>query len=388
MTAARKEGTTATLAAFYLPQFHPIPENDEFWGPGFTEWRNVVRARPAFRGHVQPQIPADLGFYDLRCVETQQAQAVLAAEHGIGAFCYYHYWFSGHRVLDRPVNQMLGEPSIQLPFFLCWANENWTRRWDGEDDHVLLRQRYSYADDISHIRSLLPYFQDDRYFRIDGQPVFLVYRARLLPEPQRTADLWRREAERHGLGGLHLCSVESFGDERGDPASIGFDASVEFQPDWLSLVEPEGRTRWRRLGRRLGRYSPWLDHRIFAYADLSRRMADRPEPAWLRYGGVAPRWDNSARRSSQALILRGSTPELYGDWLQSVVDRAVRLGHPLAFVNAWNEWAEGAYLEPDLQTGRTYLEATARVMGVNLSTDRRGSDHRGSRPAREEADLV
>ncbi len=378
MTPPPQTDPTATLAAFYLPQFHPTPENDEFWGAGFTEWRNVVRARPAFPGHAQPRIPADLGFYDLRCLETQQAQASLAAEYGIGAFCYYHYWFNGRRVLHRPVDQMLGDRSIELPFFMCWANENWTRRWDGEDDHVLLRQSYSHADDKAHIRSLLPYFEDERHFRIDGVPVFLVYRARLLPDPQRTAEVWRREAERHGLGGLHLCTVESFGDERGDPESIGFDASVEFQPDWLSLVEPEGRTRLRRLGHKLGRRSPWFDHRIFSYEDLSRRMSHRAEPPWLRYGCVTPRWDNSPRRASGALVLHGSTPELYGGWLQSIVERANRLRHPLAFVNAWNEWAEGAYLEPDLETGRSYLEATAHVMAVS---ERSGRDEPGPNTA-------
>lgn len=351
-----------TLAAFYLPQFHPTPENDEFWGEGFTEWRNVAQARPLFDGHEQPRVPANLGFYDLRCVETQIAQAELASAHGVGAFCYYHYWFNGRRVLHRPLEQMLEHRSISMPFFLCWANENWTRRWDGRDGEVLLTQRYSEQDDREHIRALLPVFADARYFRVDGRPVLLVYRSRLLPDPKRTTDIWREESDRAGVGNLHLCAVESLSAERGDPSELGFDAAVEFAPDWTNLGEPLGRSPLRQLLRRIGRSSPWFDHRIYSYQDLADRMEHRPEPPHLRYGGVTPRWDNSPRRRHDSVVFQGSTPARYERWLSTMHQRAVSLGHPLVFVNAWNEWAEGAHLEPDLEHGLGYLEATARVM--------------------------
>ena len=182
--------------AFYLPQFHPTPENDEWWGKGFTEWTNVTKARPLFPGHYQPQLPADMGFYDLRLPEAREAQAALAREYGIHGFCYYHYWFNGRRILERPFNEVLASGKPDFPFCLCWANENWTRVWDGGEKNVLLEQKYSHEDDLAHIESLIPAFRDERYIRIDGKPLFLVYRTGLLPNPARTAEIWREAAKR------------------------------------------------------------------------------------------------------------------------------------------------------------------------------------------------
>lgn len=346
------------ITAFYLPQFHPIPENDQHWGPGFTEWRNVVRATPAFRGHAQPRLPGELGFYDLRCVETQQAQAELAAQYGVDAFCYYHYWFDGRRVLERPAQQMLSEPAIHQPFFFCWANEDWTRSWDGRTSDVLLRQRYSEDDDLAHVRALLPYFADRRYVRFRGALAFAIYRARQLPDPARTAEVWRKEVARAGLGDLHLIAIESFVDEIGDPCSIGFDSSVEFQPNWQSL---RSLGRRRRLGQTWARLNGG-GHRVFNYSDLAEAAMARDDPEYCRFGGVTPRWDNTARRAKDGIIFQGSTPEIYQGWLSHVISRARRLGHEAVFINAWNEWAEGAYLEPDIVTGRRYLEATAEAL--------------------------
>ena len=190
------------VLAFYLPQFHPIPENDQWWGKGFTEWSNVSKAKPLFQGHYQPHLPADLGFYDLRLPETRAAQAEMAREHGIDGFCYYHYWFNGRRILERPIREILAAGEPKFPFCVCWANENWTRRWDGRDAEVLLEQRYSVQDDIAHIRSLIPMFEDARYIRVDGKPLFLVYRSTAIPDARATTDRWRREAERAGLPGL------------------------------------------------------------------------------------------------------------------------------------------------------------------------------------------
>jgi lipopolysaccharide biosynthesis protein len=354
------------LIAFYLPQFHPVPENDEWWGPGFTEWRNVAKARPSFPGHYQPHLPGELSFYDLRLAETRQAQADLARAHGIHGFCYYHYWFNGRRILERPFNEVLASGEPDFPFALCWANENWTRVWDGGADQVLLGQNYSDEDDLAHIRSLLPAFADPRYIRVDGKPLFLVYRAGRMPNPARTTDIWRREAERAGLGELYLCKVEGFEEDRGRPAAEGgFDAGVGWIPDWGTLGRPLRRTLPWRAAAKLG-LSPrgYRVHRVFEYVDVVRRMLDDPTPGYPLHPCVTPSWDNSARRKEAALILRGATPELYQGWLTEVLRRvrATDEPEPLVFVSAWNEWAEGNHLEPDVKFGRAWLDATLRAL--------------------------
>jgi hypothetical protein len=335
--------------AFYLPQFHPVAENDEWWGKGFTEWTNVARARPLFHGHDQPHVPADLGFYDLRLPETRQAQADLAAEYDISAFCYYHYWFNGRRLLERPFNEVLacGEP--RLPFCLCWANENWTRRWDGNDEQVLIAQTYDEEDDREHIRWLLQAFRDPRYVRIEGKPLFLVYRTIAMPDPLRTTALWREEARRGGVGELFLCRVESTVYEQNDPTRLGFDAAVEFQPDWNRLGVP--------VRRRKG-------SNIYDYAAVVEAALAKEPPPYRRFPCVTPGWDNSPRRQTAATIFTGSTPELYGDWLRQVLERVPRRGDDerIVFINGWNEWAEGNHLEPCRRWGRAYLEATRTAL--------------------------
>ncbi len=344
----------ARLLAFYLPQYHPIPENDEWWGKGFTEWRNVANARPQFPGHYQPRLPGELGFYDLRVPEVRKAQADLAREYGIEGFCYYHYWFNGKLLLERPLHDMLESGEPDFPFCLCWANEDWTRAWDGRSGQVLIGQHYTDEDDLEHIRYLLRFFRDNRYVKVNGKPLFLVYRANRMPDPLKTTRLWREEAKRQGFDDLYLCRVESFPDEHSDPGAIGFDASIEFQPDWdnrgASLpIENEG------------------GHSIYDYADIVRKMMNKPEPAYRRFPGVCPSWDNSPRRKKDAIIFINSSPELYQKWLRYAVEK-VQDAEPderIVFVNAWNEWAEGNYLEPDLRNGRTYLEATKRAVTMS-----------------------
>lgn len=355
--------------AFHLPQFHPIPENDEWWGKGFTEWTNVAKATPRFPSHYQPHLPADLGFYDLRVPESRAAQAELAANYGIYGFCYYHYWFNGRRVLERPVNEIwqTGEPNF--PFCLCWANENWTRRWDGLNDEVLLKQDYGSADVLEHIQSLIPIFSDPRYIRVMDRPLFLVYRASELPEPGKTADRWRREAERAGLKGLFLVRVESNG-ESGDPRNLGFDYSVEFQPHWPHAWSRIFRRRWWHI-RRLGTHEPGLrDNNVHDYLSWVKNALAAPIPAYPRMPCVCPGWDNSARRQHHASIVINSTPELYERWLRGVVSRmrpssgSEISADSLVFLNAWNEWGEGNHLEPCQRWGRQYLEATKRALEV------------------------
>jgi lipopolysaccharide biosynthesis protein len=363
---------TIRAIAFHLPQFHPIPENDEWWGKGFTEWTNVVKARPLFPGHYQPHLPADLGFYDLRLPEARAAQAELAASHGIHGFCYYHYWFNGRRLLERPIDEILGSGQPDFPFCLCWANEPWSRRWDGSNDEVLLEQRYSPSDDLAHIRALIPFFLDRRYIRVMNRPFFAVYRASELPDPQRTADLWRREAERAGLKDLFLVRVESH-NESGDPRTIGFDCSLEFQPHFsvLSNSRIPRRKWWHR--RRLGTAEPaFADNAVFEYEDLVKNALAAPVPTYPRIPCVCPGWDNSPRRKHGATVFINSTPETYELWLREVVNRQ-RAGitsqensgltrDSFVFVNAWNEWAEGNHLEPCQRWGRKYLEATRRAL--------------------------
>lgn len=348
--------------AFFLPQYHPVPENDDWWGKGFTEWRNVASARPQFRGHYQPHMPGELGFYDLRLPEVRDRQAELARACGLDGFVFYHYWFNGKRLLERPVDEILSSGRPEFPFCLAWANENWTRRWDGGDNEILMAQRYSPEDDLAHIRALRPALTDDRYLTRDGKPVLLLYRSSLLPDARATTDLWRSEAERCGLPGLYLLRVESFRGETGDPRTLGFDAAVQFQPSWENVpaLEPSIRIR-RRFQRLTTRYS----HRVLRYDGLAGNAIAAAPPVYPRWPGVTPGFDNSARRRREATILVGGTPEAYGRWLEHALEASDELaselgdGDPgLVFVNAWNEWAEGNHLEPDLRHGTAYLDAT------------------------------
>ena len=277
--------------AFYLPQFHPIPENDQWWGKGFTEWSNVTAAKPRFHGHYQPQLPTDLGFYDLRLPEVMDAQAELARTYGIQGFCFYHYWFQGKRLLEQPIESYLDLGRPDFPFCLCWANENWTRSWNGRDRDVLLQQSYSEQDDLEHIEYLLRFFRDPRYIRIDGRP---------------------RE---QGVGEICLLSVESILECHLDPREIGFDFSVEFQPDWTVLPQPLRRSRPWRLLRRLGLSSrAYQQNRIMPYTSLVESMTRKPIPPYPRFPCIVPAWDNSSRRKDNATVFIESTPDLYGEW--------------------------------------------------------------------------
>jgi lipopolysaccharide biosynthesis protein len=381
------------VLAFYLPQFHPIPENDRWWGKGFTEWTNVVQAKPLFPGHYQPHLPADLGFYDLRLAEARQAQASLAREYGIHGFCYYHYWFGGRRMLERPFEALLSSGEPDFPFCLCWANENWTRTWDGYDQEVLLRQQYGDEDDRRHIHWLARAFRDGRYIRVDGKPLFLVYRAAQLPDPRRTTAIWRQEARSLGVGDLFLCRVESFPDEKTDPAALGFDAAVEFQPDWEHLGPTVPHSLPSRVARRVRAAlggARGADYRLYDYASVVERMLRRVAPPYCRFPCVTPSWDNSARRREGQVILGGSTPDLYERWLTRVLHaaRAQQGDGAVVFVNAWNEWGEGCHLEPDLQFGHGYLEATRRALAAARQAEPhrdRSTESAGPRPSNRAA---
>ena len=346
------------VIAFYLPQFHAIPENDAWWGQGFTEWTNVRRARANFVGQWQPHEPGELGYYDLTDASVRDAQANLARQHGVDAFCYYYYWFNGKRLLDRPLAEMATSGQPDFPFCVCWANENWTRRWDGLEHEILIAQQYSRDDSIAFIRSLFPLFDDRRYLRVGGRPLLLVYNCGDIPNIAQTVSTWRETARREGRGELYLAAVQR--NALDNPTAHGFDAAVEFPP--------LGHAAENRVDR-VDVTNPVFRGTVFGYASLAAHYLMLPRPPYRQFRGVTPMWDNTARRQNEGMVVVDSTPELFGVWLGHAIAQT-RLRHRgderLLFVNAWNEWAEGNHLEPDRRYGRRYLEAVRTTRIGNL----------------------
>ena len=340
------------VIAFFLTQFHPTPENDRWWGKGFTEWTNVTKAEPLFEGHYQPHLPADLGFYDLRLREVRHEQIALARQYGVDGFCYYYYWFSGTRILNRPLDDMLQDPESSMPFCLCWANENWTRRWDGADHHLLIAQKHLPNDDLDFIGSLIPFFRDPRYIRLNGAPFFIVYQPQSLPDPLRTVARWREYCERIGIGPIHICAALTNDNE--DYAQLGFDSGVQFPPH---------NCQCENVNDLVDFYSPFHG-RVVEYERFAASYLDRTYPNVNVFRTVSPSWDQTARVGSRAFMLLNATPSNYEYWLSESIRRTMQ-GFPgeerMVFVNAWNEWAEGCHLEPDRRFQRQFLEATLRA---------------------------
>ncbi|MEO7172480.1 glycoside hydrolase family 99-like domain-containing protein [Flavobacterium sp.] len=348
--------------AIYLPQFHPIPENDAWWGKGFTEWTNVTKSQPRFEGHYQPHLPADLGFYDLRLEEARLAQEAMAKEFGIHGFCYYHYWFNGKKLLNKPIEQKLKNDKEDLPFMLCWANENWTRAWDGLDREVLLRQDYDFEDDKEHMSYLCDtFFNDSRYIRHEGKPVFLIYRPKLFKDINKTIEIWRKVALEKGIGELHIGYMQSWG-VKDEPTSMGFDFAVEFQPHF-PIVHSKPKSLFERLKLKLGLKNKKSQDRIFDYKKFTEIQMNKPFNPIVS-PSLIPMWDNSSRRKTDAFIFTDSTPEAYGDWLQHIVTNYPwnENKENFLFINAWNEWAEGNHMEPCQKWGKQYLEITRKVL--------------------------
>jgi lipopolysaccharide biosynthesis protein len=352
----------ARPVAFYLPQYHPIPENDEWWGPGFTEWTNTAKARPLFRGHYQPHVPADLGFYDLRQPEAREAQAQLAREYGVEAFCYYHYWFgNGRRLLERPFEEVLRSGRPDFPFCLCWANESWTGVWHGLKNQILVKQEYPGTDDATrHFETLLPAFRDARYLTVDGKPLFLVYSPTELPDPRAFTDLWRRLAHQEGLPGLYLVGIAN---EPWRPELNGFDGATTHNVHLARLCDGNiWSSRLRFHSRRLLGRPPLL----FPYNEAIKHFVLDECRKTNVYPCVIPNWDNTPRSGFRGLVLHGSTPELFRAHFRGTLSQITHkpAEHRLIFIKSWNEWAEGNHLEPDLKFGRQYLEILREEMGI------------------------
>jgi len=321
--------STPRLIAFYLTQFHPIPENDLWWGRGFTEWTNVTKAEPLFEGHLQPRLPSDFGFYDLRVRETRHDQIEIAKQYGIDGFCYHYYWFSGKRLLNLPLDDMLADPESDMPFCLCWANENWTRRWDAAEQEILIAQKYLPGDDLNFIKSLVPFFEDRRYIRLDNKPYLIVYRPQNIPNVRKTVEVWRGYCRSIGLGEIHICAALVHGNE--DYAQFGFDSGVEFPPH-----NPRSRIINDQV-----HFSGHFCGNVYQYAGIAQSYLDRDYGSARVFKTVFPSWDNTARIKERALVVFNSVPENYEYWLASTIDIVKQSGkhNELIFINAWNEWA-------------------------------------------------
>lgn len=370
----------AHLFAFYLPQFHPIPENDEWWGKGFTEWTNTAKAKPWFHGHYQPHIPADLGFYDLRVPESRAAQAEMAKAHGIEAFCYYHYWFAGRRILERPFQEVLQSGQPDFPFCLCWANETWTGIWHGTPNRTLIEQTYpGDHDHRTHFEALLPAFADRRYVTVHGKPIFVIYMPKKIPDARRTMDLWREMAVKAGLSGLHLVGVST--QPIWNPLDYGFDASI------VQRLPPKplpGRQPWVSKRRPL----EWLRRKylertglpaIYNYEEVRDVLMPVRFEAYDSYPCLIHAWDNSPRSGRNGLVLHGSTPELFRPIFRRALQVSAHkpLEERIIFLKSWNEWAEGNHLEPDLKFGRGYLEIIQRELSqfIDAQVSPSGNGH-------------
>ena len=346
------------LIAYYLPQFHPIPENDLAWGKGFTEWTYVTKGLPRFVGHYQPRLPGELGFYDLRLVDTLRQQANLARRYGIYGFCFHYYWFSGKRLLEKPLNLILNNPDIDMPFCVSWANHNWTRTWNGGNREVIQEQQHSPEDDLGFIRALEPLMRDKRYIRINDRPLLLLYKPKFLPDAVTTVRLWRKYLINAGVGDPYI--VKSHIDDYIDPEVFGMDAAAGFPPGPNGWSLPEIGASFVKLD---PRFSGW----IRSYEMLAAQFCALPRQEHTFFHGVCSGWDNEPRQPGQGTCFFGSSPRSYGLWLERACRRTLdeRVGDErLVFVNAWNEWGEGAHLEPDRHHGYAYLAATARALNA------------------------
>jgi lipopolysaccharide biosynthesis protein len=342
---------------FYLPQFHEIPENNAWWGDGFTEWTNTEKTLAMFHGHRQPRKPSDLGYYDLSKVCSIRKQAELARSYGISGFTFYYYWFDGARLLETPMDLLISNKDIDIKFNICWANENWTRTWDGLEKDVLIAQKHSAKNDRKIIKDMIPIMMDGRYTRVNGKPLVTIYRPDQLPDPNRTADIWRKTCRKAGVGEIYLCSTTSFINH--DPTEIGFDAVIEFPPNNTA-------PKTAAIDECLWHHANEKRPAVFSLESVARGSEQYSSENYRIHRGVCPQWDNSARKGNQATIFVHDDPHIFEKWCDNAISDIVQSyserSQRLLFINAWNEWAEGAYLEPDNVKGYEYLEALKKAL--------------------------
>jgi len=352
------------LIAFYLPQFHPFSENDKWWGKGFTEWTNVTKALPLFQGHYQPHLPIDLGFYDLRLIENLKRQIELAKHHGLYGFCFHYYWFNGHKLMETPIKTLFeNHDDLDFPFCICWANENWTRRWDGNEDDILISQNYSSEDDLAFIKEISKYLKDERYIKVGEKPLIMVYKPQLLPNPQATFSLWRKYCRDNDIGEIFIIGARRH-DFVLQPEEYGLDSAVEFPPN-----HPHPSNRIEDVKYVNVDYEPTVFD-MQKFVKNRHYMSDNDE--YKKFKAVFPSWDNTPRRLNDGQVYVGS-PELYKEWLKDVITytkEKMDKNERFVFINAWNEWAEGAHLEPDRKYGYAYLKSTADAIVQTRVFDR------------------
>lgn len=351
------------IIAIHLPQFYPFKENDEWWGKGFTEWRNVAKATPRFKGHYQPHIPADLGFYDLRLKECRLEQEKMAREYGVYGFCYYHYWFNGKLIMEKPVEAKLANPEENLPFMFCWANVSWARNWEGGNNFILMEQKYSRDDDVAHFNYLLPFFKDARYIRVDGKPVFAIHSTDLIPEVEERIKFWKKMAKENGFD-LYICRFEPNEKIGKHYLTPSMDAAIEFQPFNMADFRKKHPNMKMILRKILGGKEVSNIYSYEKYVNYQCKRDYRTD--YKEYPSLFPNWDNASRRVNRPFMaFHKSTPALFERWLQHVYEffTPYSKDENFIFINAWNEWAEGCHLEPDLKDGCAYLEAIKKVVG-------------------------
>lgn len=377
----------ARVIAFYLPQYHPIKENNEWWGAGFTEWTNVAKAKPLFKGHVQPHIPADLGFYDLRLPEVREQQAQMAREAGIEGFCYWEYWFEkGKQLLERPFEEVLASGKPDFPFCLGWANDSWTNKtWKASNSKVksewLMEQKYSIDDYIAHFNHLLPAFKDSRYITVDGKPIYVVFKPLNIPNPKEFIDLWNKLAIENGLNGIHFVGLSyNFSFRNGTSHKIELhntnNAAAIYENilnQGFDAINSRGTFRAETILDGMAKKAMILCLERFLHIDIIKKYSQKkinnllytPEDKWDNvYPTIIPNWDRSPRSGKKAVIYTGSTPEAFRQQLNLVLSLLEKkpFEHRIVFAQSWNEWGEGNYLEPDLQYGHQFLDILKEML--------------------------
>lgn len=344
--------------AFYLPQFHPIPENDKWWGHGFTEWTNVVNAKPLFKGHFQPQLPADLGFYDLRLPEVREQQATMAKYAGVDGFAYWHYWFNGKRLLEKPLNDVIKLKSPDFPFCLAWANETWSGIWHGQPNKVLIEQTYPGLKDYeNHFYAILDILSDERYIKINGKPIFYIYSPDKIPDSKLFFDCWNKLAIKNGLNEFYFVA-RSLNDSQCDKyLNLGYSA---LQTNWLGDAMEKcniSKTLWNRFTRKYLGDRLTLD--IWDFEKLSKYLLNEKDKLNRYNPTILTGWDNSPRSGKRGRILTNYNPDTFEMYIKDVVNLINYKNNPeenIVFLRSWNEWAEGNYVEPNQKYGWKYLD--------------------------------